>query len=214
MCIRDRDRIIGIVVDYVEDLKARSQIIKEKLHEETNIVKNKHKLKVESRKGGELFKLFMDSVNKVRAKVYSRASSLKQLRKHSDRILARSSDRILSKPFNILAKFTATDKRAVIYDFIRQPQVVRFLLSQDLVRSVTPAKKVGRRIYRNVENRSAPKLSPVKSHAPLMRHLANSIKHSQIKKEQPKICLLYTSPSPRDLSTSRMPSSACKKKKK
>eukprot|EP00826_Nyctotherus_ovalis_P013262 TRINITY_DN13552_c0_g1_i1.p1 TRINITY_DN13552_c0_g1~~TRINITY_DN13552_c0_g1_i1.p1 ORF type:complete len:268 (-),score=56.46 TRINITY_DN13552_c0_g1_i1:25-804(-) len=27
-------------------------------------------------------------------------------------------------------------------------------------------------------------------------------------------CLLYTSPSPRDLSTSRMPSSACKKKKK
>eukprot|EP00826_Nyctotherus_ovalis_P024385 TRINITY_DN18876_c0_g1_i2.p2 TRINITY_DN18876_c0_g1~~TRINITY_DN18876_c0_g1_i2.p2 ORF type:complete len:124 (+),score=18.68 TRINITY_DN18876_c0_g1_i2:371-742(+) len=28
-----------------------------------------------------------------------------------------------------------------------------------------------------------------------------------------KICLLYTSPSPRDLSTSRMPSSACKKKK-
>eukprot|EP00826_Nyctotherus_ovalis_P012499 TRINITY_DN13310_c0_g1_i3.p3 TRINITY_DN13310_c0_g1~~TRINITY_DN13310_c0_g1_i3.p3 ORF type:complete len:214 (+),score=54.84 TRINITY_DN13310_c0_g1_i3:1177-1818(+) len=29
-----------------------------------------------------------------------------------------------------------------------------------------------------------------------------------------KNCLLYTSPSPRDLSTSRMPSSACKKKKK
>eukprot|EP00826_Nyctotherus_ovalis_P027351 TRINITY_DN2137_c0_g1_i1.p2 TRINITY_DN2137_c0_g1~~TRINITY_DN2137_c0_g1_i1.p2 ORF type:complete len:195 (+),score=66.51 TRINITY_DN2137_c0_g1_i1:494-1078(+) len=29
-----------------------------------------------------------------------------------------------------------------------------------------------------------------------------------------KSCLLYTSPSPRDLSTSRMPSSACKKKKK
>eukprot|EP00826_Nyctotherus_ovalis_P019707 TRINITY_DN16113_c0_g1_i1.p2 TRINITY_DN16113_c0_g1~~TRINITY_DN16113_c0_g1_i1.p2 ORF type:complete len:120 (+),score=48.83 TRINITY_DN16113_c0_g1_i1:63-422(+) len=28
----------------------------------------------------------------------------------------------------------------------------------------------------------------------------------------PKLCLLYTSPSPRDLSTSRMPSSACKKK--
>eukprot|EP00826_Nyctotherus_ovalis_P019598 TRINITY_DN16064_c0_g1_i2.p1 TRINITY_DN16064_c0_g1~~TRINITY_DN16064_c0_g1_i2.p1 ORF type:complete len:120 (-),score=12.53 TRINITY_DN16064_c0_g1_i2:2-361(-) len=26
------------------------------------------------------------------------------------------------------------------------------------------------------------------------------------------VCLLYTSPSPRDLSTSRMPSSACKKK--
>eukprot|EP00826_Nyctotherus_ovalis_P028623 TRINITY_DN22596_c0_g1_i1.p1 TRINITY_DN22596_c0_g1~~TRINITY_DN22596_c0_g1_i1.p1 ORF type:complete len:308 (+),score=77.86 TRINITY_DN22596_c0_g1_i1:21-944(+) len=32
--------------------------------------------------------------------------------------------------------------------------------------------------------------------------------------EYQKICLLYTSPSPRDLSTSRMPSSACKKKKK
>eukprot|EP00826_Nyctotherus_ovalis_P019123 TRINITY_DN15843_c0_g1_i4.p1 TRINITY_DN15843_c0_g1~~TRINITY_DN15843_c0_g1_i4.p1 ORF type:complete len:101 (-),score=8.13 TRINITY_DN15843_c0_g1_i4:5-307(-) len=30
----------------------------------------------------------------------------------------------------------------------------------------------------------------------------------------PYTCLLYTSPSPRDLSTSRMPSSACKKKKK
>eukprot|EP00826_Nyctotherus_ovalis_P021401 TRINITY_DN16902_c0_g1_i1.p1 TRINITY_DN16902_c0_g1~~TRINITY_DN16902_c0_g1_i1.p1 ORF type:complete len:191 (-),score=53.64 TRINITY_DN16902_c0_g1_i1:1-573(-) len=35
-------------------------------------------------------------------------------------------------------------------------------------------------------------------------------------KECPQLlsCLLYTSPSPRDLSTSRMPSSACKKKKK
>eukprot|EP00826_Nyctotherus_ovalis_P058814 TRINITY_DN8120_c0_g1_i3.p1 TRINITY_DN8120_c0_g1~~TRINITY_DN8120_c0_g1_i3.p1 ORF type:complete len:108 (-),score=34.63 TRINITY_DN8120_c0_g1_i3:36-338(-) len=29
-----------------------------------------------------------------------------------------------------------------------------------------------------------------------------------------KICLLYTSPSPRDRTRSRMPSSACKKKKK
>ena len=29
-----------------------------------------------------------------------------------------------------------------------------------------------------------------------------------INKENPDICLLYTSPSPRDLSTSRMPSSA------
>ena len=27
-------------------------------------------------------------------------------------------------------------------------------------------------------------------------------------RNQPKVCLLYTSPSPRDLSTSRMPSSA------
>ena len=30
----------------------------------------------------------------------------------------------------------------------------------------------------------------------------------KMKKGEPKICLLYTSPSPRDLSTSRMPSSA------
>eukprot|EP00826_Nyctotherus_ovalis_P018299 TRINITY_DN15465_c0_g1_i2.p1 TRINITY_DN15465_c0_g1~~TRINITY_DN15465_c0_g1_i2.p1 ORF type:complete len:323 (-),score=70.80 TRINITY_DN15465_c0_g1_i2:14-982(-) len=34
------------------------------------------------------------------------------------------------------------------------------------------------------------------------------------KLERFNACLLYTSPSPRDLSTSRMPSSACKKKKK
>jgi len=31
---------------------------------------------------------------------------------------------------------------------------------------------------------------------------------AQFKKQYPRVCLLYTSPSPRDLSTSRMPSSA------
>eukprot|EP00826_Nyctotherus_ovalis_P028292 TRINITY_DN22366_c0_g1_i2.p1 TRINITY_DN22366_c0_g1~~TRINITY_DN22366_c0_g1_i2.p1 ORF type:complete len:140 (+),score=32.71 TRINITY_DN22366_c0_g1_i2:246-665(+) len=36
----------------------------------------------------------------------------------------------------------------------------------------------------------------------------------EAKKTADSSCLLYTSPSPRDLSTSRMPSSACKKKKK
>eukprot|EP00826_Nyctotherus_ovalis_P022271 TRINITY_DN17319_c0_g1_i2.p1 TRINITY_DN17319_c0_g1~~TRINITY_DN17319_c0_g1_i2.p1 ORF type:complete len:168 (-),score=37.05 TRINITY_DN17319_c0_g1_i2:34-537(-) len=39
--------------------------------------------------------------------------------------------------------------------------------------------------------------------------IMKSVKHSLN-----ELCLLYTSPSPRDLSTSRMPSSACKKKKK
>ena len=36
----------------------------------------------------------------------------------------------------------------------------------------------------------------------------NEEKTSAESKEEPKHCLLYTSPSPRDLSTSRMPSSA------
>ena len=33
-------------------------------------------------------------------------------------------------------------------------------------------------------------------------------RHSNTLRELPTVCLLYTSPSPRDLSTSRMPSSA------
>ena len=35
----------------------------------------------------------------------------------------------------------------------------------------------------------------------------NSIEEEKVE-DEPEICLLYTSPSPRDLSTSRMPSSA------
>ena len=38
--------------------------------------------------------------------------------------------------------------------------------------------------------------------------VANVIKPGQVIPEQTRDCLLYTSPSPRDLSTSRMPSSA------
>ena len=41
-----------------------------------------------------------------------------------------------------------------------------------------------------------------------MRSHADSLKRDKFKLEYIKICLLYTSPSPRDLSTSRMPSSA------
>ena len=38
--------------------------------------------------------------------------------------------------------------------------------------------------------------------------LSDSLESSPSKSSKPYICLLYTSPSPRDLSTSRMPSSA------
>ena len=41
----------------------------------------------------------------------------------------------------------------------------------------------------------------------LAEHLRQTVAH-RLSIDQPKYCLLYTSPSPRDLSTSRMPSSA------
>ena len=40
----------------------------------------------------------------------------------------------------------------------------------------------------------------------ISRHIANIFKEEEL--QQDTTCLLYTSPSPRDLSTSRMPSSA------
>ena len=42
----------------------------------------------------------------------------------------------------------------------------------------------------------------------LVRVAGKWIQDNQDKKDQYNICLLYTSPSPRDLSTARMPSSA------
>ena len=51
----------------------------------------------------------------------------------------------------------------------------------------------------------------LKSHAPTAERMIRTLKNmifKRLKYEPNKTCLLYTSPSPRDLSTSRMPSSA------
>ena len=47
-----------------------------------------------------------------------------------------------------------------------------------------------------------------KSHLRVLRGVDNARTHHLMVREQQFFCLLYTSPSPRDLSTSRMPSSA------
>ena len=48
------------------------------------------------------------------------------------------------------------------------------------------------------------------AHKPIftLRHLLTNVKGKDKPEDRPGACLLYTSPSPRDLSTSRMPSSA------
>ena len=51
-------------------------------------------------------------------------------------------------------------------------------------------------------------LGQARTYQYMLQEISNLLKAKEQKDEQGNVCLLYTSPSPRDLSTSRMPSSA------
>jgi len=155
----ERILILSAVINYFEELKNRKQVIINKLQEELHTLRNKFQLKVRVEQQCDMLKLFINSVNKIKDRVYNRALSLKQLpRNNTD-----STNNLYT--LNPFIRFTAADKRAVIYDFIGQPQVTFFILTNASIRNITPLKKVNRRICVNNHVKSLAKLPHIKPYA-------------------------------------------------